>query len=101
MSFQQAEVPEDSDDDDPDEVFGFITMLNLTERKVTSSTIKTTCNERTDCWKSRNCHPGPGKKNISLTTTTTTTDIRKVATQQKTGSVGESRTKVTHAWLAF
>lgn len=33
-SFQQAEVPEDSDDDDPDEVFGFITMLNLTERKV-------------------------------------------------------------------
>lgn len=32
---QQAEVPEDSDeDDDPDEVFGFITMLNLTERKV-------------------------------------------------------------------
>uniref|UniRef100_A0A673CSE5 Protein BCCIP homolog n=1 Tax=Sphaeramia orbicularis TaxID=375764 RepID=A0A673CSE5_9TELE len=24
---------EDSDDDDPDEVFGFITMLNLTERK--------------------------------------------------------------------
>uniref|UniRef100_A0A4W6F6K0 Protein BCCIP homolog n=1 Tax=Lates calcarifer TaxID=8187 RepID=A0A4W6F6K0_LATCA len=32
---KQAEVPEDSDDDDPDEVFGFITMLNLTERKVT------------------------------------------------------------------
>ena len=32
---QQAEVPEDSDDDDPDEVFGFISMLNLTERKVT------------------------------------------------------------------
>ena len=33
---QQAEVPEDSDDDeDPaDEVFGFISMLNLTERKV-------------------------------------------------------------------
>ncbi|KAM9838093.1 protein BCCIP homolog [Aulostomus maculatus] len=30
---RQAEVPEDSDDDDPDEVFGFITMLNLTERK--------------------------------------------------------------------
>ncbi|XP_068161096.1 protein BCCIP homolog isoform X2 [Antennarius striatus] len=30
---KQAEVPEDSDDDDPDEVFGFITMLNLTERK--------------------------------------------------------------------
>lgn len=28
-------MPEDSDDDDPDEVFGFITMLNLTERKVT------------------------------------------------------------------
>lgn len=34
---QQAEVPEDSDDDDPDEVFGFITMLNLTERKVALS----------------------------------------------------------------
>lgn len=33
---QQAEVPEDSDDEDPDEVFGFITMLNLTERKVTA-----------------------------------------------------------------
>lgn len=33
---QQADVPEDSDDDDPDEVFGFITMLNLTERKVTA-----------------------------------------------------------------
>lgn len=31
---QQAEVPEDSDDDDPDEVFGLTTMLNLTERKV-------------------------------------------------------------------
>ncbi|KAF7661477.1 hypothetical protein LDENG_00260910 [Lucifuga dentata] len=30
---RQAEVPEDSDDDDPDEVFGFISMLNLTERK--------------------------------------------------------------------
>uniref|UniRef100_A0A3Q0QTS6 Protein BCCIP homolog n=1 Tax=Amphilophus citrinellus TaxID=61819 RepID=A0A3Q0QTS6_AMPCI len=31
---KQAEVPEDSDDDDDlDEVFGFITMLNLTERK--------------------------------------------------------------------
>ncbi|CAB1416670.1 unnamed protein product [Pleuronectes platessa] len=30
---KQAEVPEDSDDDDPDEVFGFITMINLTERK--------------------------------------------------------------------
>nr|XP_020460845.1 BRCA2 and CDKN1A-interacting protein [Monopterus albus] len=30
---RQAEVPEDSDDDDPDEVFGFITMLSLTERK--------------------------------------------------------------------
>ncbi|KAM9773925.1 protein BCCIP homolog [Syngnathus typhle] len=30
---KQAEVPEDSDDDDPDEVFGFITMLNLTEQK--------------------------------------------------------------------
>ncbi|XP_023999092.2 protein BCCIP homolog, partial [Salvelinus sp. IW2-2015] len=35
---RQAEVPEDSDDDeDPaDEVFGFISMLNLTERKVRS-----------------------------------------------------------------
>lgn len=32
---QQAEVPEDSDDEDPDEVFGLISMLNLTERKVT------------------------------------------------------------------
>ncbi|XP_072312530.1 protein BCCIP homolog [Eucyclogobius newberryi] len=30
---RQAEVPEDSDDDDPDEVFGFISMINLTERK--------------------------------------------------------------------
>ncbi|XP_056285348.1 protein BCCIP homolog [Pseudoliparis swirei] len=30
---KQAEVPEDSDDEDPDEVFGFITLLNLTERK--------------------------------------------------------------------
>ncbi|KAM3859313.1 protein BCCIP homolog [Diretmus argenteus] len=30
---RQAEVPEDSDDEDPDEVFGFISMLNLTERK--------------------------------------------------------------------
>ncbi|XP_058476123.1 protein BCCIP homolog [Solea solea] len=30
---KQADVPEDSDDDDPNEVFGFITMLNLTERK--------------------------------------------------------------------
>ncbi|XP_034564193.1 protein BCCIP homolog [Notolabrus celidotus] len=30
---KQAEVPEDSDDDDPDQVFGFISMLNLTERK--------------------------------------------------------------------
>ncbi|KAM9831713.1 protein BCCIP homolog [Neosynchiropus ocellatus] len=30
---KQSEVPEDSDDEDPDEVFGFITMLNLTERK--------------------------------------------------------------------
>lgn len=30
---KQAEVPEDSDDNDPDEVFGFISMLNLTERK--------------------------------------------------------------------
>lgn len=28
-------MPEDSDDDeDPDEVFGFISMVNLTERKV-------------------------------------------------------------------
>ncbi|XP_062381660.1 protein BCCIP homolog [Sardina pilchardus] len=30
---RQADVPEDSDDEDPDEVFGFISMLNLTERK--------------------------------------------------------------------
>ncbi|KAL4640167.1 BRCA2 and CDKN1A-interacting protein [Arapaima gigas] len=30
---RQAEVPEDSDDDDPDEVFGFISLVNLTERK--------------------------------------------------------------------
>lgn len=37
---QQAEVPEDSDgDDDPDEVFGLTTMLNLTERKVKPSPI--------------------------------------------------------------
>lgn len=49
MSFQQAEVPEDSDDDDPDEVFGFITMLNLTERKVTWSTIKQACKKRRHC----------------------------------------------------
>lgn len=34
-------MPEDSDDDDPDEVFGFITMLNLTERKVTLQTYTT------------------------------------------------------------
>ncbi|MBN3299023.1 BCCIP protein, partial [Amia calva] len=32
---RQAEVPEDSDDEDPDEVFGFISLLNLTERKGT------------------------------------------------------------------
>ncbi|XP_006630473.1 protein BCCIP homolog [Lepisosteus oculatus] len=33
---RQGEVPEDSDDDDdPDEVFGFISLLNLTERKDT------------------------------------------------------------------
>lgn len=49
MSFQQAEVPEDSDDDDPDEVFGFISMLNLTERKVTSSTITLLEIESTQC----------------------------------------------------
>ncbi|KAJ8264465.1 hypothetical protein GJAV_G00149480 [Gymnothorax javanicus] len=30
---RQAEVPEDSDEEDPDEVFGFISLLNLTERK--------------------------------------------------------------------
>ncbi|KAI9546841.1 hypothetical protein NQZ68_022786 [Dissostichus eleginoides] len=30
---KQAEVPEDSDDEDSDQVFGFISMLNLTERK--------------------------------------------------------------------
>ncbi|XP_065116776.1 protein BCCIP homolog [Paramisgurnus dabryanus] len=31
---RQAEVPEDSDDEaDPDEVFGFISMINLTERQ--------------------------------------------------------------------
>ncbi|CAL9699237.1 unnamed protein product [Knipowitschia caucasica] len=29
----RAEVPEDSDDEDPDQVFGFISMINLTERK--------------------------------------------------------------------
>ena len=34
FSCKQAEVPEDSDEDDPDEVFGFISLLNLTERKV-------------------------------------------------------------------
>lgn len=39
LLIQQAEVPEDSDDDDPDEVFGFITMLNLTERKVDSQKV--------------------------------------------------------------
>lgn len=33
---QQAEVPEDSDDEgDQDEVFGFISMVNITERQVT------------------------------------------------------------------
>lgn len=31
---QQAELPEDSDDEDPDEVFGFISIINLTDRKV-------------------------------------------------------------------
>ncbi|XP_066521710.1 protein BCCIP homolog [Hoplias malabaricus] len=30
---KQAEVPDDSDDEDPDEVFGFISIVNLTERK--------------------------------------------------------------------
>ncbi|KAG9267466.1 BRCA2 and CDKN1A-interacting protein [Astyanax mexicanus] len=30
---RQAEVPDDSDDEDPDEVFGFISIVNLTERK--------------------------------------------------------------------
>ncbi|XP_051926859.1 protein BCCIP homolog [Hippocampus zosterae] len=37
---KQAEVPEDSDDDDPDEVFGFITMLNLTEQKARFSGVQ-------------------------------------------------------------
>ncbi|KAG2463312.1 BCCIP protein, partial [Polypterus senegalus] len=32
---RQAEVPEDSDDEDADEVYGFISLLNLTERKGT------------------------------------------------------------------
>ncbi|XP_076856106.1 protein BCCIP homolog [Brachyhypopomus gauderio] len=30
---KQAELPDDSDDEDPDEVFGVISILNLTERK--------------------------------------------------------------------
>ncbi|GAA6100563.1 protein BCCIP homolog [Tachysurus ichikawai] len=30
---RQAEVPDDSDNEDPDEVFGFISIINLTERK--------------------------------------------------------------------
>ncbi|XP_072523355.1 protein BCCIP homolog [Salminus brasiliensis] len=30
---RQSEVPDDSDDEDPDEVFGFISIVNLTERK--------------------------------------------------------------------
>lgn len=39
-------MPEDSDDDDPDEVFGFITMLNLTERKVTTLALLCTVVEK-------------------------------------------------------
>lgn len=39
-------MPEDSDDDDPDEVFGFITMLNLTERKVTALALLCTVVEK-------------------------------------------------------
>ncbi|KAF5909070.1 BRCA2 and CDKN1A-interacting protein, partial [Clarias magur] len=30
---KQAEVPDDSDNEDPDEVFGFISIINLTDRK--------------------------------------------------------------------
>ncbi|MCJ8738759.1 hypothetical protein PDJAM_G00039450 [Pangasius djambal] len=30
---RQAEVPDDSDNEDPDEVFGFISIINLTDRK--------------------------------------------------------------------
>lgn len=60
MSFQQAEVPEDSDDDDPDEVFGFITMLNLTERKVTCWAIKQRANREDNVVKvETTCHLGP------------------------------------------
>lgn len=77
MSFQQAEVPEDSDDDDPDEVFGFITMLNLTERKVTCWAIKQHANREDNVVKvETTCHLGPVdacesnvKKNVSLMST--------------------------------
>lgn len=34
ICLQQAEVPDDSDNEDPDEVFGFISIINLTDRKV-------------------------------------------------------------------
>lgn len=37
---QQAEVPDDSDNEDPDEVFGFISIINLTERKVEYQHVK-------------------------------------------------------------
>lgn len=34
INLQQAEVPDDSDNEDPEEVFGFISVINLTDRKV-------------------------------------------------------------------
>lgn len=34
ICLQQAELPDDSDNEDPDEVFGFISIINLTDRKV-------------------------------------------------------------------
>lgn len=34
ICLQQAEVSDDSDTEDPDEVFGFISIINLTDRKV-------------------------------------------------------------------
>lgn len=40
VCLQQAEVPDDSDNEDPDEVFGFISIINLTDRKVEYQHVK-------------------------------------------------------------
>lgn len=40
IRLQQAEVPDDSDNEDPDEVFGFISIINLTDRKVVYQHLK-------------------------------------------------------------